>query len=164
MRVASGQERNSCRSQQSTVAVQRLPRVMDFSGEALMLRKSILLLSAFIVCGFVGAISVSAFGQSATTGAIGGTIADQHGAILGGATVTVTNTATDAMRTAVTNNAGLYRITALEPGTYTVSVAATGFQTYKEDQIPVTVGGYTDISPKLTVGNVAETIEVTDQT
>ena len=128
-----------------------------------MLRKSVLL-SAFIVCGLVGAISVSAFGQSATTGAIGGTIADQHGAILGGATVTVTNTATDSLRTAVTSSAGLYRITALEPGTYTVSVAATGFQTYKEDQIPVTVGGYTDISPKLTVGNVAETIEVTDQT
>src|SRR6202789_962169 len=129
-----------------------------------MLRKLVLLLSAFIVCSFVGDISVAAFAQSATSGAIGGTITDQHGAILKSATVTVTNTATSAVRTDVTNNAGLYRITALEPGTYTVSVSATGFQTYKEDQVPVTVGGYTDISPKLTIGNVSETIEVTDQT
>ncbi|MGD0443049.1 MAG: carboxypeptidase regulatory-like domain-containing protein [Edaphobacter sp.] len=128
-----------------------------------MLRKMILLFSAFIVCSFIGDISVAAFAQSATSGAIGGTITDQHGATLAGATVTVTNTATSAIRTGVTNNAGLYRIIALEPGTYTVSVAATGFETYKEDQVPVTVGGYADISPKLTIGNVSEIVEVTDQ-
>jgi hypothetical protein len=135
-----------------------------YSGEALMLRKLVLLFSAFIVCGFAAGISVDAFAQSATTGAIGGTITDERGALVSGATVTVTDTATSAARTAVTNDAGLYRITALQPSTYTVSVTASGFESFKEDQVPVTVGGFTDISPKLTIGNVSQTVQVTDET
>jgi hypothetical protein len=128
-----------------------------------MLRKLGSLVSVLIFCSFAASISVIAFAQSATSGAIGGVIADQHGALVAAATVTVTNTATSAVRTDVTNGAGLYRITALEPGTYTVTVVARGFQTYKEAQVPVTVGGYTEISPKLTIGNVAQTVEVTDE-
>jgi hypothetical protein len=75
----------------------------------------------------------------------------------------VINTATAATRTAVTNSAGLYRITALEPSTYAVSVSATGFEWYKDADVQVTVGVYTDISPKLTIGNVSQVLAVTDQ-
>ena len=128
-----------------------------------MLRKFVLLLSAFIFSSLAGGVIPIAFAQSASTGAIGGTIADQNGALLSGAAVTVTNIATQAARSAVTNNTGLYRISELEPGTYTLVVTSTGFEAYREMQVPVTVGGVTDISPKLTIGNVNQTVEVTDQ-
>jgi hypothetical protein len=128
-----------------------------------MLRKLGSFFSVLVFCSLVAGISVAAFAQSATTGAIGGTVTDQHGALVSGATVTVTNTATAAARTVVTSAAGLFRITALEPSTYTVSVAATGFQSFKEDSVLVAVGGFTDVSPKLTIGNVSQTVEVTDE-
>ena len=128
-----------------------------------MLRKLVLVLSVLVICSFAVGVSVEAFAQSATTGAIGGTVTDQHGALVSGATVTVTDTATAAARTAVTNNLGLYRITALEPSTYVVSVTAAGFQAFKEVDVVVTVGGFVDVSPKLTVGNVTQTVEVTDE-
>src|ERR1700723_1568358 len=128
-----------------------------------MQRNLILFLMAVLLLGsFLGSHS-TAFAQSASTGAIGGAIADQNGATLSGATVTVTNIATTAVRTAVTSKAGDYRITELEPGTYTLVVTANGFETYREMQVPVTVGGVSEISPRLTVGNVKETVEVTDQ-
>jgi hypothetical protein len=128
-----------------------------------MQRNFVLFLMAVLLLGSYSGPHSIAFAQSASTGAIGGTIADQNGATLSGATVTVTNIATTAVRSAVTSKAGDYRITELEPGTYTLVVTATNFETYREMQVPVTVGGVTDISPKLTVGNVKETIEVTDQ-
>jgi hypothetical protein len=128
-----------------------------------MQRNFILFLIAVLFLGSYLAPDSIAFAQSATTGAIGGTIADQNGAILSGATVTVTNVATTAVRSVATSKAGDYRITELEPGTYTLLVTSIGFETYREMQVPVTVGGVTDISPKLTIGNIKETVDVTDE-
>ena len=111
-----------------------------------------------IVCG--GA--ASAWAQSSTAGAVGGTIYDQDGAVLAGAAVTAANTATGAVRSETSNANGFYRITDLEPGTYTVTIVDSGFETYKAVQVPVTVGSLSDISPRLSVGKVGETVEVTD--
>ena len=72
------------------------------------------------LCG--GAIRAGA--QSATHGAIGGTIYDQHGAVIAGAVVTATNPATGTVRSETTNKEGFYRITSLEPGTYSVTVVS----------------------------------------
>jgi hypothetical protein len=128
-----------------------------------MQRKFILFLTAVFLIGlFVGPRS-TAFAQSASTGAIGGTISDQNGAILSGVMVTVTNSATKAVRSATTSKAGDYSITELEPGTYTLVVTFTGFQTYREAQVPVSVGDATNVSPKLSVGKVTETVDVTDE-
>jgi len=113
---------------------------------------------------FVCICAVPSFAQSATTGAIGGTIYDPSGSVLAGVEITALNAATGETRSTVTKASGEYRITDLPPGTYTVTVAAAGFQTYKAVQVPVAVGSVSDIAPKLTVGNVAETVEVTDET
>jgi hypothetical protein len=113
---------------------------------------------------FVCVCTVPAFAQSATTGAVGGTIYDPSGSVLAGVQITAVNAATGESRTTVTKESGEYRITDLPPGTYTVTVTATGFQTYKAMQVPVAVGTMSDIAPKLTVGNVSETVEVTDET
>jgi outer membrane receptor protein involved in Fe transport len=119
-------------------------------------------LCVLFVAAIVCSCAVPAFAQSATTGAVGGTIYDPSGSVLAGVQITVLNVATGETRSTVTRASGEYRITDLPPGTYTVTVTAPGFQTYKAVQVPVALGSVSDIAPKLVVGNVSETVEVTD--
>jgi hypothetical protein len=130
-----------------------------------MHRKSLLFLSALVlfvlVSAFVSATPAAA--QSATTGAITGTVFDQHGAIIAGATVTATNTETGASRAALSNGAGVYRISEVTPGSYTVAVTSKGFEGYRQLEVLVTVGALVEISPKLVVGNVNETVQVSGE-
>lgn len=67
-----------------------------------------------------------AYGQA--TGGLTGTVRDQNGAVIQGATVTVTNTATNLNRTAVTNSEGRWTITLLPVGDYSVAFEKEGFQ------------------------------------
>src|SRR5579864_1011778 len=71
--------------------------------------------------------AVSAFSQ--TTASIQGTVTDQSGAAVAGATVTVKNTAQGIERTTQTSPTGSYEILALSPGTYSVQVQMAGFET-----------------------------------
>src|SRR5688572_32918652 len=63
----------------------------------------------------------------AGTGTLAGTIADDQGAVLPGALVTVTENATGAARTATTDREGVFRVPALPPGRYRVQVAMDSF-------------------------------------
>ncbi len=75
----------------------------------------------------------SVFSQSAwsqtVTAAIVGTITDPAGAAVSGATVTATSVERGTTYTAVTNDAGLYRIPSVPAGNYTLTVDKTGFTT-----------------------------------
>jgi Carboxypeptidase regulatory-like domain/TonB dependent receptor len=102
--------------------------------------------------------------QSATTGAIAGTVTDSGGALLPATTVTVKSPATGFVRTVKSNASGEYRVVDLEPGTYTASFTADGFETYQETAIVVSVGSISAVSAVLKVGSVTNTVEVTDQT
>jgi plastocyanin len=104
-----------------------------------------------------------AMGQSTTQGGITGTVYDPTGAVVPGATVSVVNNGTNAERTATSDASGNFRVTNLQPATYTVTVTVTGFQTYKDTGVAVSVGALTQVSPHLSVGNVATTVEVTGQ-
>ena len=64
--------------------------------------------------------------QTAVDGAVGGTVVDASGAIVGGATVTVLNNGTNAEQTAKADNAGYFRVIHLQPGTYSVTITAAG--------------------------------------
>ncbi len=105
----------------------------------------------------------SLFAQSTTDGAIGGTVYDASGARIPSATVTVRNNSTNAEQTVTTDESGYYRVTKLQPSVYTVTVTATGFSTVKADQLVVQVGSITEFSPRLAVGNVTSTVEVTSE-
>lgn len=105
-----------------------------------------------------------AFAQSATTGAIGGVVTDNGGALLPATNVTVTSVDTGLTRTAKSNASGEYRVSELVPGTYSATFTADGFETYHENSIVVTVGGISTVSPALKAGSVTNTVEVTDQT
>ncbi|HZR30008.1 MAG TPA: TonB-dependent receptor [Terriglobales bacterium] len=102
--------------------------------------------------------------QSTTEGAIGGTVVDNTGAVVSKAPVTAHNNATNAEKSTITDSAGYYRITQLQPGSYTVTVKQSGFAPYKASEVIVQVGTVTELSPKLAVGGTVETVDVSSET
>ena len=83
------------------------------------------------------------------------------GGVLPGVTVDATNTATGAVRTAVTGADGLYTLPLLQPGVYTVKAALAGFKTAQQDGVRVTVTETARAVFQLEVGAVTETVTVT---
>src|SRR5437879_4138456 len=75
-----------------------------------------------------------------TTGTILGTVKDRSGAVLPGATVTVTNIETRIARSAVTGERGEYRVPALAVGNYEVQAELPGFQTAIRKGITLSLG------------------------
>src|SRR5580698_10176618 len=94
----------------------------------------------------------TASAQLAGTGAISGTVTDPSGAIVVGAKVTATNVDTNVSTERNTTRAGDYNITPLIPGTYIVSVTATGFEGYKQENVTVDALVTVAVNVKLTVG------------
>src|SRR5262245_32272401 len=72
-----------------------------------------------------------------TRGAISGTARDATGAVLPGATVAVTNMATNISRTIITDAQGFYRVAGLDPGRYAVRAELAGFTTVENKNIDV---------------------------
>jgi hypothetical protein len=95
------------------------------------------------------------------TGQINGAATDASGAFLPGVTIEATNSATGAVRTAVTGTDGLYTIPLLPPGDYTVKATLQGFRVSQRDGVRVTVTETSRISFQLEVGQLSETITVT---
>jgi hypothetical protein len=83
--------------------------------------------------------SVALFAQG-SYGRILGTVTDQTGAVLAGATVTVTDTERGLARTLSTDGAGEYNAPNLIPGTYTVRVEAKGFKALARQNVALEVG------------------------
>src|ERR1041384_2748568 len=105
--------------------------------------------------------SALVYAQSTTDGAIGRTVYDSTGAVVANAKVTVHNNGTNAEQTVVSDASGYYRVTNLQSGSYKVSISGSGLAPYKAEQVIVSVGSVTDISPRLGVGGTSETVEVT---
>ncbi len=80
-----------------------------------------------------------AWGQSATTGALAGTVRNAAGDALPGATVTLTDAATSQVQTSTTGADGGYRFGLLAPGTYEARFAAAGFKTARMPSLVVSV-------------------------
>ena len=96
------------------------------------------------------------------TGAtVSGTITDPSGAVVSGATVTITNTATAAAREVTTDSAGLYSIPNLNPGTYDLRVTATGFSTHVQSGLALAVGQQQQLNIALKVGQTSTEVQVT---
>ncbi|HEX4068361.1 MAG TPA: carboxypeptidase regulatory-like domain-containing protein [Acidobacteriaceae bacterium] len=111
-----------------------------------------------LICLF--AIPFSTKAQTAVDGAIGGTVTDTTGAVVSGARISVRNTGTNAVQTAVADGSGYFRIIHLAPGRYNVSVTANGFNTYRSVNLTVQVGLLTTVDADLAVGAAAQTVEV----
>ena len=105
-------------------------------------------------------LAPSARGQEVTA-TIVGTITDQSGATVSGATVKANSVDRGTTYTGVSNEAGLYRISQLPAGNYTLKVEKTGFATVSRSQFVLTVNQVARIDLALKVGQVSETMEVT---
>src|SRR5882757_51271 len=101
-----------------------------------MMSKSLLsrvfLLSSLAL--FVAISSLLSFGQQ-LTGTLTGTTMDATGAVVSNAKVTMRNELNNDTRRTASNQGGYFSITAVFPGTYTVSVEATGFKQWKQSGI-----------------------------
>jgi outer membrane receptor protein involved in Fe transport len=93
-------------------------------------------------------------------GGINGTVTDNTGAVIPGATVTILNDGTGDTKTAPSSTAGEFLFQDLPLGTYTVTVSAPGFSTVKTDKVSVSAGVIFTLPVKLSVSSSATTIEV----
>ena len=96
--------------------------------------------------------TATAFGQVSTTATVRGTVEDSSGGVLPGATVTLTNTGTKAVQTAVTDDRGQYQFGGLFPGTYDLKVELSGFKTYEQKALALSPNDTRGIDVRLEVG------------
>jgi hypothetical protein len=96
-----------------------------------------------------------------TSGEITGTITDATGAVVNGASVTVTNTGTSQARTVSTNSAGNYSVPYLNPGVYDITAQITGFKLDAQRGVQIVVGATVRVDFALQVGDVNQEVEVT---
>src|SRR6516165_5233216 len=101
---------------------------------------------------------LSLFGQ--TLGEITGTVVDPSGAGVPNSVVTLTNTATNAIRNTETNQQGLYTFPSMPPGFYNVKVEHPGFKTASTNNVEVQVQQSLRLDMTLQVGQVSESVEV----
>jgi hypothetical protein len=114
-----------------------------------------------LVLGLLALAAPPAAAQS-TTGRITGTVSDASNQIVAGATVTIVNEATGESRTSTSDQAGGFTFAALEPGTYTIRVELTGFQSHERKNVTLTSGDNLAVGDiKLATGAVTETVTVT---
>jgi hypothetical protein len=100
-------------------------------------------------------------GQTPSTGALTGTIADPGRAVISGARVLLIKEGTGERRETITDAAGVYKFTLLEPVTYTIELSKSGFQTLRQTGVKAVVTETTTLDATLQVGGVNETITVT---
>ncbi len=119
------------------------------------------------VSATIGAVSLallfalSIYAQTATTGAIVGTVTDKNGAALSGAEVDISNKATNQVTKAVTNEGGQYVFPSVLPGEYTISVTKPGFRKASMTSFKIDVATSYPLNFALEVGELQQTVEVT---
>jgi Carboxypeptidase regulatory-like domain/TonB-dependent Receptor Plug Domain len=114
----------------------------------------LLLMSLFL---YPNAISA----QSGTTGQVTGSVTDQSGAVVPGATVTITQIETGAKRTAVTNDDGNYSVLNLAIGVYSVVITKNGYKETSVSNVVVNVDNITRQDVALQIGGVNEVVNIT---
>jgi hypothetical protein len=91
---------------------------------------------------------------------IEGTVQDQSGAAVAGATVTITDTRLGVTKTATANQTGYFRFDSIAASTYTVHVQATGFANWDQQNLVLQPGEIRTLAPSLAVGSAATNVTV----
>jgi hypothetical protein len=110
-----------------------------------------------VVCG---GSARAAWAQSTSTGTVSGSVTDPSGAVVAGASVTLTDTATNIARPTITNPTGRYIYVDVNPGIYNIAVAKAGFETTKTENQEVKVGASLTVNLALQIGGANVVVEV----
>lgn len=97
-------------------------------------------------------------------GTINGNVTDTSKSAVAGATVVVLDEGTGFTRNTVTSDEGVYTLSALPPGTYTINITASGFQKYTRTGVVVSAQTATRVDVELSIGTVSENVTVSAQT
>ncbi|MDT5271459.1 MAG: hypothetical protein QOH49_3645, partial [Acidobacteriota bacterium] len=104
-------------------------------------------------------LAVAAAGQT-NKGGISGTVMDQNGAAIPGATVTVTNTGTGQKQTLTTSEDGAFQVTSLDPVVYSITVEAQGFKTATVQSLKVDTSSTASANVIMEAGAVGDQVTV----
>src|SRR5215831_18243623 len=116
-----------------------------------------------VLCAFLITFAILTFGQSATT-SLRGTITDPKGAIVQGATLTLSNPATGFSRNAKSGSDEVYQFLEVPPATYTLTISVQGFATLKRDNVTLQVSQPATLDIEMQVKGTVEVVEVTSET
>src|SRR5215469_5666442 len=100
---------------------------------------------------------------SRVAGAVQGTVIDQTGSAVAGATVTLRNPATNRTRTTSTDLVGSFRVAELPVGLYEVHIAAPGFSLYTNNALLISIGKVSQFTVRLVPAMVQQQIAVSEQ-
>ena len=103
------------------------------------------------------ALPLATLAQNAT---LIGTVTDPQGGSVAGVTITVTNTATGAVKTATTNDSGSYAVPDMAIGHYNIKATATGFKAVEQKDVTLTVGDRLRIDFQMALGSASDTVTV----
>jgi len=119
------------------------------------------LAKVFGISLFVLAMAVGAYAQTqSTTGTIQGTVLDEQGGAVPGATVEIKNLATNATRTLTTDDEGRFVALALQSGAYSVTITKQGFAISEAPRVEVTVGQAVNLPVAMKVSGVEARVTI----
>ena len=104
--------------------------------------------------------SAPAFAQGTSLTSLTGVVLDEAGGAVPGATVTIKNNATGVSLEQISNSVGRFAFPSLDAGTYTVIIALSGFKTFVASEVRLLAATPGDITARLAIGNLTETVEV----
>jgi hypothetical protein len=122
--------------------------------------RSLPLSIAFLLLSLLGGPT---FAQTGGEGAVSGTITDSSGAAIPKATVTAKDIATGIETVRTSSSSGVYNIAPLLPGTYTLTVTAKGFNSFRQENLVIDALHTSGLDVSLKAGSEGETVTVTDQ-
>jgi len=118
-----------------------------------MVRRAIMLTAAMLLVAAVA-------GAQVYTGNIAVKAVDDQGAVMPGATVTITSSLLPRAIEGTTDTSGVFQVPGLNPGTYTVKVVLTGFQTYIREDVVLRQGQTASIEVPMKLGTLSEAVTV----
>jgi hypothetical protein len=134
-------------------SVQRWISEPGKTGSTLLLSVTV---AIFCLCFFVA----SATAQVAGLGTISGTVTDSSHAVIPGAKVTITNTATGVTHVSATNGTGYFEVNSLIPGTYKILVAMRGFNNLLREGVTLEAAAHVSVPLQLATGRSVQTVVV----
>src|SRR6202166_2741522 len=129
----------------------------------LRVRNLVILMQPLALLVSTLAVQVPSLAQGETTSAIVGTVTDPSGAVLPGATVTVTNVENGLKRMVKTDDSGRFSFPQLKPGTYSVKAEADRFESQQNNTVSAGLGQKQTVDFKLNIASATESILVEEQ-